>query len=57
MMEYYASLGLSQFDKRYVSKEYKQRIVNEPRKHLADYGLKLDDDVEIRVYDITADIH
>jgi hypothetical protein len=41
----------------YVSKEYKQRIINEPRKYLADYGLKLNDDVEIRVYDITADIH
>jgi nitrile hydratase len=41
----------------YISKEYKQRIINEPRKYLADYGLKLDDDVEIRVYDITADIH
>lgn len=41
----------------YVSKEYKHRIINEPRKYLADYGLKLNDDVEIRVYDITADIH
>jgi nitrile hydratase len=41
----------------YISKEYKQRIINEPRKYLADYGLKLDDNVEIRVYDITADIH
>jgi nitrile hydratase len=41
----------------YISKEYKQRIINEPRKYLADYGLKLNDDVEIRVYDITADIH
>ncbi|MFY9795008.1 MAG: nitrile hydratase subunit alpha [Candidatus Nitrosopolaris sp.] len=41
----------------YVSKEYKQRIINEPRKYLADYGLKLNDDVEIRVYDITADTH
>jgi hypothetical protein len=41
----------------YISKEYKQRIINEPRKYLADYGLKLKDDVEIRVYDITADIH
>lgn len=41
----------------YISKEYKQRIINEPRKYLADYGLNLNDDVEIRVYDITADIH
>jgi nitrile hydratase len=41
----------------YISKEYKQRIINEPRKYLADYGLKLADDVEIRVYDTTADIH
>jgi nitrile hydratase len=41
----------------YISKEYKQRIINEPRKYLTDYGLKLNDDVEIRVYDITADIH
>jgi nitrile hydratase len=41
----------------YISKEYKQRIINEPRRYLADYGLKLNDDVEIRVYDITADIH
>ena len=41
----------------YISKEYKQRIITEPRKYLADYGLKLNDDVEIRVYDITADIH
>jgi len=41
----------------YISKEYKQRIINEPRNYLADYGLKLNDDVEIRVYDITADIH
>src|SRR5437867_10776144 len=49
--------GSHSLTKRYVSKEYKQRIINEPRKYLADYGLKLDDDVEIRVYDITADIH
>jgi Nitrile hydratase, alpha chain len=41
----------------YISREYKQRIINEPRKYLADYGLKLGDDVEIRVYDTTADIH
>jgi nitrile hydratase len=41
----------------YISKEYKQRIITEPRRYLADYGLKLNDDVEIRVYDITADIH
>src|SRR5262249_15898801 len=40
-----------------LCKEYKQRIINEPRKYLADYGLKLNDDMEIRVYDITADIH
>ena len=41
----------------YISKEYKQRIITEPRKYLAHYGLKLNDDVEIRVYNITADIH
>lgn len=41
----------------YISKEYKERIVNEPRKYLADYGLKLGDKTELRVYDTTADIH
>ena len=41
----------------YVSESYKKRVVNEPRKLLKDWGLNLDDDVEIRVYDIDADIH
>tara|TARA_B000000460_G_scaffold27941_1_gene17674 strand:+ start:786 stop:1781 length:996 start_codon:yes stop_codon:yes gene_type:complete len=41
----------------YVSETYKSRIINEPRAILADWGLKLDDNTEIRVYDIDADIH
>ena len=41
----------------YISKEYKQRIITEPRKYLADYGLKLNDDEESPEYDITAELH
>ncbi|MSV33592.1 MAG: hypothetical protein EXS76_02570 [Nitrosarchaeum sp.] len=41
----------------YVSETYKKRIIHEPRAILKDWGLNLADDVEIRVYDINADIH
>ena len=41
----------------YVSETYKRRIINEPRAILKDWGLKLGDNTEIRVYDIDADIH
>ncbi len=40
----------------YKSFEYRSRVVREPRVVLGEFGLELDDDVEIRVWDSTAEI-
>jgi nitrile hydratase len=40
----------------YTSESYRDRIVKEPRKVLAEMGTKLSDDVETKVYDSSADI-
>ena len=40
----------------YKEPAYRSRIVREPRKVLAEMGLVLDDDVEIRVWDSSAEI-
>ncbi len=40
----------------YKSREYRARIVREPRKVLAEFGTVIDEDTEIRVHDSTADI-
>jgi nitrile hydratase len=39
----------------YKSNEYRARVVREPRKVLSEFGLHLDQDVDIRVWDSTAD--
>jgi nitrile hydratase subunit alpha len=40
----------------YKSLPYRSRAVSDPRGVLAEFGLTLDDDVELRVLDSTADI-
>lgn len=40
----------------YKSSAYRSRAVIEPRRILAEFGLTLDDDVEVRVWDSTAEI-
>lgn len=40
----------------YKSLEYRSRVVSEPREVLHEFGLELDPEVEVRVYDSTADI-
>lgn len=40
----------------YKSPEYRARVVREPRAVIAEFGLELSDDVEIRVWDSTAEI-
>ena len=40
----------------YRSKEYRARVVREPRAVLAEFGTNLPDDVEIRVVDSTAEV-
>jgi nitrile hydratase len=40
----------------YKSKNYRSRIVREPRAVLAEFGVELDDDVEVRVHDSTAEL-
>ncbi len=40
----------------YKSLEYRSRTVREPRKVLQEFGLKIPDDVQIRVHDSTADV-
>jgi nitrile hydratase subunit alpha len=39
----------------YKSFEYRSRVVREPRVVLAEFGTQVDDDVELRVYDSTAE--
>ena len=40
----------------YKSRAYRSRMVREPRAVLAEFGLRLEDDVAIRVHDSTADM-
>jgi nitrile hydratase subunit alpha len=40
----------------YKSAPYRARVVAEPRAVLAEFGVTLDDDVEVRVFDSTAEI-
>ncbi|MGR8920970.1 MAG: nitrile hydratase subunit alpha [Gammaproteobacteria bacterium] len=40
----------------YKSAPYRSRVVSEPRKVLKEFGLKVDDDVEVRVWDSTAEL-
>ena len=40
----------------YKSREYRSRVVYEPRKVLGEFGTTLPDHVEIRVHDSTADM-
>lgn len=40
----------------YKSNEYRARAVREPRKVLAEFGVELADDVEVKVWDSTAEI-
>lgn len=39
----------------YKSKSYRSRVVREPRKVLAEFGVDLDDDVDVKVHDSTAE--
>jgi nitrile hydratase len=40
----------------YKSTEYRSRTVREPRKVLSEFGVELDDDIAVRVWDSTAEI-
>jgi len=40
----------------YKSSEYRARAVSEPRKVLQEFGVDLDDEIEVRVWDSTAEI-
>ena len=40
----------------YKSKNYRSRVVREPREVLAEFGVELADDVEVRVHDSTAEL-
>ena len=40
----------------YKSRNYRSRVVREPRKVLQEFGTRIPDDVEIRVHDSTADM-
>jgi nitrile hydratase len=40
----------------YKSKNYRSRVVREPRGVLAEFGVELEDDVEVRVHDSTAEL-
>jgi nitrile hydratase alpha subunit len=40
----------------YKSKNYRSRVVREPRAVLAEFGTELDDDIEVRVHDSTAEL-
>lgn len=40
----------------YKSKNYRARVVREPRSVLAEFGVELDDEVEVRVHDSTAEL-
>jgi nitrile hydratase len=40
----------------YKSKSYRSRVVREPRKVLAEFGVKLHEVVDVRVHDSTAEL-
>jgi nitrile hydratase subunit alpha len=40
----------------YKSREYRSRVVREPRTVLEEFGTRIPEDVEIRVHDSTADM-
>lgn len=40
----------------YKSKDYRARVVREPRRVLAEFGVALPDEVEVRVHDSTAEL-
>jgi len=40
----------------YKSLSYRSRVVREPRKVLAEFGINLNDDVDVRVHDSTAEL-
>jgi nitrile hydratase len=40
----------------YKSKEYRSRVVREPRSVLAEFGVDLTDDIDVRVHDSTAEL-
>jgi nitrile hydratase len=40
----------------YKSASYRSRVVREPRKVLSEFGVELDDDVDVRVHDSTAEL-
>ena len=40
----------------YKSKSYRSRIVRQPRAVLAEFGVQLEDDVDVRVHDSTAEL-
>lgn len=40
----------------YKSRSYRSRVVREPRKVLAEFGVDLGDDVDVRVHDSTAEL-
>lgn len=40
----------------YKSKNYRSRVVREPRKVLAEFGVELNDDVAVKVHDSTAEL-
>ncbi len=40
----------------YTKEDYRQRVIKEPRAVLEEWGTQVGDDVEMRVYDSSADI-
>ena len=40
----------------YKSPPYRARVVREPRAVLSEFGLELDDDIEVRVWDSSAEL-
>jgi nitrile hydratase len=40
----------------YKSKSYRSRVVREPRKVLAEFGVELNDDVDVKVHASTAEL-
>ncbi len=47
-------LGLSPAGDK--SKDYRSRVVREPRLVLAEFGVELSDDIDVRVHDSTAEL-
>jgi nitrile hydratase len=40
----------------YKSRNYRSRVVREPRSVLAEFGVELTDDIDVRVHDSTAEL-